>query len=222
MFDLDNTLYDSSQYLLGAFKLISEHVSRRRDIGRSEVYAALVGVWKDKTSIYPKIFEDALEPLGLNVDVKKLASLFNAYSGRIMPYPDTISTLNRLKERSVKLALVTDGNVPRQTRKLKLLKIQRFFDAIVFTDEMAAKPSPFPFLEALRQVDEKPSNSIYVADNPVLDFRGPKIIGMGTARILRGEFCRFPKYEDIDFEVKSLDEIVTAVRSYRRSEERSR
>lgn len=221
MFDLDNTLYDSSQYIRGAFKLVSEYVSRRHDIRQSEVYAALVKVWKDKTSIYPATFEDTLELLDLNADIKKLVNLFNGYSGRLVPYPDTIRTLNVLKQRNVKLALVTDGNVPRQKRKLKLLKIQHFFDAIVFTDEMAAKPSPFPFLKALSQVGEKPNSSIYVADNPVLDFRGPKIIGMGTARILRGEFCRFPKYEDIDFEIKSLGELVRVVRSLKGYDDRA-
>jgi putative hydrolase of the HAD superfamily len=222
VFDLDNTLYDSSQYISGAFNVVADHVARKNSIQQRKVYSALVKVWKKKTSIYPSIFEDALKPFGLSCNIRNLVKLFNDYSGAIAPYPDAIPTLTELKANRIKLALVTDGNVPRQKRKIRLLAIGEFLDAVVFTDEMAAKPSPFPFIEVLKRVHKRSVNSIYVGDNPVLDFRGPKIIGMGTARLLRGEFCRFPRYDDIDVEIKGLGELLKLAGCFRRSKEKLR
>lgn len=212
LFDLDNTLYDAQQYFLGAFTDVSKYISAKHDIPEHAVYKALVKLWKEKTSTYPYLFNDLLELLHLSQDgLPTLVETFNEYAGTIEPYPDAIPTLHSLKETGVKLGIITDGNVERQKRKIESLKLETLFDVIVYAKESESKPSPLPFLTALDKLKVKPSDALYVADNPILDFKGAKEVGIKTIRILRGEYTIIPRNEYIDFEVERLEELLEII-----------
>jgi putative hydrolase of the HAD superfamily len=213
LFDLDNTLYDVEQYFLGAFRTISESLSKKYGFPRQNIYKKLVEIWNEKTSMYPHLFNDLLSFLKIDEkEVQNLLKLFNRHDGKIEPYPDTVTTLNALREKGCKLGLITDGNPERQKNKIKLLNIQHFFNIIVYTKEIEPKPSSISYLTALEKLGVEPSNVFYVADNPLIDFEGAKKAGIQTIRILRGEFAKLPKNMYIDFEIKSLCEIIKIVK----------
>lgn len=209
LFDLDNTLYDAQQYFLGAFTDVSKYISAKHDIPERAVYKALVKLWKEKTSMYPYLFNDLLELLHLGQDsLPTVVKTFNEYAGTIELYPDAIPTLRSLKETGVKLGIITDGNVKRQKRKIELLGLSPLFDAIIYAEEAAPKPSPTPFLAALERLNVRAADAFYIADNPLIDFRGAKEAGMKTIRVLQGEFAVIPRNEHIDFEIEKLSELV--------------
>ena len=209
LFDLDNTLYDAQQYFLGAFTDVSKYISTKHDIAERVVYKALVKLWKEKTSMYPYLFNDLLELLHLSQDgLPTLVKIFNEYVGKIEPYPDAIPTLQKLKKTGVKLGIITDGNMERQKRKIELLELTLLFDAIIYAEEIASKPSPTPFLAALERLHTKAMDACYIADNPLIDFKGAKEAGMKTIRILQGEFAVIPRNEHIDFEIEKLSELL--------------
>jgi putative hydrolase of the HAD superfamily len=209
LFDLDNTLYDSQQYFLGAFADVSKYISAKHDVPEGAVYEALVKLWKEKTSIYPYLFNDLLELLHLGQDcLPTVVKTFNEYAGTIEPYPDAIPTLHVLKETRVRLGIVTDGNVERQKRKIRLLGLSPLFDVIIYAQEVAPKPSPAPFLAALERLNVRAVDAFYIADNPLIDFKGAKEAGMKTIRVLQGEFAVIPRDEHIDFEIAKLGELV--------------
>jgi len=213
LFDLDNTLYDAQQYFLGAFTDVSKYISAKHDIPERAVYKALVKLWKEKTSMYPYLFNDLLELLYLSQDgISTLVRTFNEYAGKIEPYPDAIPTLHKLKETGVKLGIITDGNMERQKRKIELLGLTFLFDVIIYAEEMASKPSPISFLAALERLHIKATDACYIADNPLIDFKGAKEAGIKTTRILRGEFAEVPRTEYIDFEIKTLDQLLEIVK----------
>jgi putative hydrolase of the HAD superfamily len=206
LFDLDNTLYDAQQYFLGAFTDVKNDISERA------VYKALVKLWKEKTSMYPYLFNDLLELLHLGqASLPTLVKTFNEYAGTIEPYPDAIPTLHALKETGVKLGIITDGNVERQKRKIELLGLTPLFNAIIYAEEVASKPSPIPFLAALERLHIKATDACYIADNPLIDFKGAKKAGIKTIRILRGEYTKIPWNEYIDFEVERLEELMEII-----------
>jgi putative hydrolase of the HAD superfamily len=64
-----------------------------------------------------------------------------------------------------------------------------------------------PFLKAISDLGITPGDSVYVGDNPALDFAGAKTAGLRTVRLLRGEFCAKPKNDSIDHEIKNLREL---------------
>lgn len=213
-FDLDDTLYNKKQYYLGAFKEISKYLSKRYKFPPQKLYKCLIELWKEKTSVYPYLFDDLLRALqiGDSGSVKNIVKIFNGYKSKLKPYQGVIPTLKKLRKQGYKLGIITDGNIKRQKRKIKLLGIKNFFEAIVYTKEIASKPSKRVFLVAIKKLKVNPENAFYVADNPLIDFEGAKKNGMRTIRLKRGEFARIPKNKYIDFEVKKLKEVLHLVK----------
>lgn len=209
LFDLDNTLYDATQYYYGAFKDISLFISQKyKTISEADLFENLKNIWHEKTSMYSYIMDDALRPLGLEDEISKSVRIFNDHDELLKPYDDVIETLKKLKDLNKALGVVTDGCVERQKRKIKILDIEHFFDVIIYTKEIGeSKPSSKPFTLSLSLLKRNPENSIYVGDNPFIDFDGAKKAGMWTARILRGEFATFKCSENIDFTIDSLDNL---------------
>lgn len=213
LFDLDNTLYDAQQYFLGAFSDVSKYISARHNIPEQAVYKTLVELWREKTSMYPYLFNELLNLFQLaQGSVEDIVRIFNEHNGIIELYPDVIPTLQGLRERHYKLGIITDGNVERQKRKIELLKLDHLFDVIIYAKEIESKPSPLPFLTALAKLNVEASEAFYVADNPLLDFNGAKEVGMKTVRVLRGEFTKVARNEYIDFEIEKLDKLLEIVK----------
>jgi putative hydrolase of the HAD superfamily len=209
IFDLDNTLYNVEQYYLGAFKGIAEYLSKKYNLSKQEIYNRLVNLWREKTSMYPRLFDNLLDFFNLGNELETAIKIFNNYDGELKPYPDVIPTLKELKKRDYRIGIITDGNVERQKRKLKLLGVDGFFDVIVFTKELNnAKPSEIPFQEAINKLKINPQKSFYIGDNPLVDFEGAKKIGVNTIRLLKGEFSEIPKNRHIDYEINEINELL--------------
>jgi putative hydrolase of the HAD superfamily len=215
LFDLDNTLYDTQQYFIGAFESISKYVSSEYDLPEQKIYKTLGKLWQKKTSMYPYLFNDLLKLLQIKQDnpevIDALVRLFNGYAGNIELYPDVLPTLQELRGRLYKLGIITDGTVERQKRKIELLKLEPLFDVIIYTKEIESKASPTPFLAALARLNVKAPDAYYIADNPLIDFKGAKKVGIKTIRILRGEYTKIPRNEYIDFEVEKLEELLEII-----------
>ena len=212
IFDLDNTLYDVEQYFTGAFDHVSKYLSKKYRIDENKIYSNLMTAWKKETSMYLHLFDDVLKNFELENEVPNVVDIFNGYDGPLKPYDDVISILKILRQKSCKLGIVTDGLVKKQERKIRSLGIKNYFDEITFTKEFdSPKPSPVSFQKILEKLKEESQNSYYVGDNPSLDFKGAKEIGMTTVRILRGEFKHIPSKNDVDFEIKNFSELVKVV-----------
>lgn len=208
VFDLDNTLYDSKQYFVGSFKEIAHYVSKKHKVSYRKSYHLLTSIWKNKSSMYSFLFDDFLEQLKLYENPKKLVKIFNSYSGKIKPFSDTIPTIKKLKGKGYKMGLITDGNISRQKRKIKKLELEDCFDCIIFTKKLKPKPSVKPYFILLQRLKLKPSEVVYVGDNPNLDFSGAKKVGLKTVRVARGEFSKIPDTNNIDCSIDRLKELL--------------
>ncbi|MCL0059468.1 HAD hydrolase-like protein, partial [Dehalococcoidia bacterium] len=91
IFDLDNTLYNVEQYYLGAFKGIAEYLSKKYNLSEQENYKRLVNLWREKTSMYSRLFDDLLDFFNLKNELGNVIKIFNTYDGELKPYPDVIS-----------------------------------------------------------------------------------------------------------------------------------
>ena len=213
-FDLDNTIYDSRQYFLGALNEISGYLAKAAKLPRQKIYQELTRLWQKKTSFYPYLFDDLLKELNIESKelVKEVVNLFNGYRGRLKPYPGALPALKKMKKLGYKLGIITDGNVKRQQAKISLLGIKDFFEVIIYTKKIRPKPSKKSFLAAVKKMKINPKDAYYVADNPLVDFKGAKEIGMKTARLLQGEFKSIPKNKYIDYEIKKFSEILNLVK----------
>jgi len=209
LFDLDNTLYDTQDYYLGAFQEISRNLSEKYHLNQDYVFNSITELWKNKTSMYPHLFDDLINSLGLSHEnSQRLVKIFNWYKiDKKNLYADVIPTLKKLRDKQYTLGIITDGNTTRQQRKIKQLDLEKFFNVILYTALTESKPSSVPYSLALNKMGLKSSEVLYLGDNPHIDFEGAKKIGIRTVRISRGEFSKIPTNDNIDYTIKNLDEL---------------
>ena len=100
---------------------------------------------------------------------------------------DSRSILVELSAKYV-LALLTDGFLPAQRLKVQALGIEDYFDSIVYTEELGRefwKPSPAGFEKIMRDLNAKPENVVYIADNEKKDFIAPNRLGLSSVQLIR-------------------------------------
>ena len=108
--------------------------------------------------------------------------------------------------------LLTDGNKAVQSKKVKSLKIDRYFKHIIITHNYGlknSKPSTYCFHKILQWEEAKPKDLVYIGDNPKKDFLNIKKDGFRTVRVLTGEYkeVEVPLEYEADFRIKTLDEL---------------
>jgi HAD superfamily hydrolase (TIGR01509 family) len=103
-----------------------------------------------------------------------------------IPYPDTGPTLHALRDRGLKIAVVS--NVPRDLSDVFAAHgLERYVDAFVHSFQVGAeKPDPRIFLAACERIGTEPAATLMVGDHAVAD-------GGATAAGLR--FHLLPPHE---------------------------
>ena len=168
-----------------------------------------------KTSMYPKLFDDVLKQIKITSNIQKIISIFNEEIVDIDDfYDDALLVLKKLKEK-YKLGIITDGNVSRQKNKIKKAGIDKIVNLVVYTENFSPKPSTLSFKYAINSLMVPPSETVYVADNPKIDFIGAKKMGMKTIRILQGEFVEVPSDKYVDYTIKQLNELLEIVKNWK-------
>jgi YjjG family noncanonical pyrimidine nucleotidase len=87
--------------------------------------------------------------------------------------------LNQLKELSIPIAFITNGFTHLQRDKQKKLRLSRFSNIMVVSEECGvAKPHPKIFHAALDRIQAEPSHTLMVGDSLTSDGQGAKNIQM--------------------------------------------
>ena len=192
IFDLDNTLYDETDYIYAAYRGVARFLSNRCRFSEEELYTKLVSDLKKKGSLYPRLFNDLVADLGL--DQSLVPDILSLYAGVDVPislFAESEATLLTLRQLGMKLALVTNGGTKTQRNKVRLLDVEKYFEVIVYSRETEGaleKPHPEVYEETLKKLGTRAENVLCVGDNPYTDFLGAKKLRMRTLRLLRGEF----------------------------------
>lgn len=118
--------------------------------------------------------------------------------------PNAEKTLPLLKERGLKIGLVTNGLQSDVNEILPKVGLQNFFDTIVVIDTLRKmKPDTEVFHYALQELKTTPSQAIFIGDEIEADYRGAKRAGLTTYLIDRNG-----KVHDEDVnKIASLDDL---------------
>lgn len=203
VFDHDMTIVDSSYAIMEGFNYVARHE------GLPEVSHELT--MKFIASPLPVFCE------GLLGDYRpEWIRLYRSQSERlerslIRPYPDTVSTLEALRNMGVKLAVMSNREYPRSVLEHEGLDV--YFDAIVGAEEpyghMPYKPDPAMMNAVMSRMNVKPEESVYVgdADIDIATAIGAHVRGIG---ITKGNFTHN------DFRLlgawRSIDELAELIR----------
>lgn len=93
-------------------------------------------------------------------------------------FPFTEPTLKKLRKMGMKIGILTNGEHEYQTLKIKMLDIEKCVDEIVISGDVGAqKPEAKPFEVMSERLGIKPSELLYVGDNPLNDVEGSRNAG---------------------------------------------
>ncbi len=189
VFDLDDTLYDEIEYCKSGFSAIAKFLTNQLGEPPAE---HIFGILRKEFTAgnHTKTFNVALDELAINYDDKLIDEMVRVYRNHIpnikLPQ-DSKDILSRLSAKYT-LGLLTDGFLPAQRLKVQALGIEKYFKCIVYTEELGRdcwKPSPAGFEKILKNLDTKPENAVYIADNEKKDFIAPNKLGLLTIQIIR-------------------------------------
>ncbi len=222
LFDLDDTLYDTSNQVEKARKnAVAAMVASGLEKPESEVKEQLESIVAHKGSNYGRHYNDLLRHYSISDRPKIVAAGVVAYhdtkNAYLVPKRDAISTLLGLRDQGYLIGLVTDGVPVKQWEKIIRLGLKDFFHCVIVTEDgKMQKPSPEAFLAAAKTLGAKPSECMIVGDRPDRDIRAGNLAKMTTVHLVGGKYSRMEpgsKDEIADHTINSLREILDLVKT---------
>lgn len=208
LFDLDGTLLDRDQSLVAllqdqyhriqAFQCVEEHVFVQRFIELDQKGY----VWKDK--VYQKLIEEFKFDLTWQ---ELLEDYVHSFQNHCIGYPGLKEVLDFLKEKKLKLGIISNGFGEFQMNNIRGLQIEHYFDEILISEnEGLRKPDIMIFKRALNRLELEPHESIFVGDHPVNDVDASINAGMkGIWKEDKGNYFERPSQSHLS--IKDLWEI---------------
>ena len=205
IFDLDDTLYNEKQYVRSGFKAIAEYLNDNK----AEQY-----LWS--------IFEKGLPVIDVYLNEKGLADkklevlkVYRKHYPTISLNDGVIETIEALKEKGIKVGIITDGRSIGQRKKISALGLDELFDEIIITDELGGvqfrKPNDIAFRIMQCRWGIPFERIVYVGDNAEKDAFAPLQLGMKYIWFQNGDGLYNSK-SDICLEILSIDKIDRVLR----------
>jgi putative hydrolase of the HAD superfamily len=184
VFDIDDTLYLERDYVQSGFEAVGHWV--RRWIGVEDFADCC---WRRFLAGGRKsIFDDSLRECGKEPEadlISGLVEVYRTHKPSISLADDASEALEAISS-TVSIAVISDGPVVSQSRKVEALGLCAFAVPIVLTGVFGSRYRK-PHCRAFEHVAQcQPADVyLYVADNPLKDFAAPKQLGWITVRVRR-------------------------------------
>ena len=171
IFDLDDTLYSEKEYVKSGFKAVSDYLGENYE----------ETLWGYFNARKPAI-DELLNEIGRNIEKNDVIRIYRSHKPDIHLYNGVVEMIDTLKQRGIKVGVITDGRPEGQKRKLEALGLWKLVDDVIVTDELGGiqfrKPCDIAFRIMITKWRLNPSEIIYVGDNPIKDFQAPIQLGM--------------------------------------------
>lgn len=185
-FDLDDTLYPESQFVLGGLAAAARALED--ETGPLDALQCFFDV-HDHEGPW-RVFDSALAKLGIETKPDRMLRLVSAYRNHapaLTLFDKIPELLIYLREQAVITAIVTDGRPAIQKNKVAVLGVDKLVDHVVYTwdiqNAIHPKPDPAAFLHVEGMIGRDDTRFLYVGDNPSKDFPAPDTLGWTTLRL---------------------------------------
>ena len=214
IFDLDNTLIDfMSMKKASCDAAINAMIGAGLNIEREKALKILFELYGEYTYEEKTIFQKFLKEVTGRINYRILANGIVAYrkarSGFLDPYPGTDYVLLKLKDKGIKLGILTDAPRLKAWVRLASMKLSNFFDVVVtLEDTKKEKPAEEPFKVILQKLRLKPEECLMVGDRPERDIKGAKRLGIKTCFAKYGNPAKKAKADYVIDDIRELLKIV--------------
>lgn len=186
LFDLDNTLYPEEEFVTSGFRAVADCLAEYKNLDAETLQKRMLHLLHAQGR--RRVFNTLLAELNLDSPVwlRTLLLVYRSHRPAISLFPGVAAALVAVKNRGLRLGLVTDGAASVQRRKIAALDLDRHMDVIVCTDELGAgcaKPSTVPFEVALTLLGVASNETAYLADDISKDFAGPNRLGIRSVQV---------------------------------------
>lgn len=209
IFDLDGTLVDSAEDLRSALNKLLGDLNLRA-IEANEIKGMIGdGVLK---LIERGLVAASGDPAQKGVLLPRFLEIYQANPATLTRcYPGVVETVEVLRRKHFRLAVVTNKPVLATKKVLEALSLAQFFSVVVGGDSLAKrKPDPAPLLEAARQLKVDPSQVFMVGDN-IHDVEAAHAAGMQCVAVSYGYHHRPPSEFNADHLIDRFDQLLPLV-----------
>ena len=205
--DIDDTLILERDYVYSGFSAVDRWLRKNCE---------LTGFFEEAWHLFEsgrrkKIFDTVLNELDFNEYgmIENLVRVYREHKPQIKLLPDAERFLARQKRQN--LGIITDGYSSTQWAKVESLDLKSKVDKIIITDDWGIdfwKPNSRSFMTIQKSLPSE--QCVYVADNPLKDFKAPEALGWSPSiRIRReGSLNYNLSTPDSCAEIATFDEIV--------------
>lgn len=201
IFDLDDTLISEKEYIDSGFRSVSNIFAQKYKLPSEDVYFIMKNLFKkDSSKVFNRLFENYKISYD-EVDIKELVRTYREHIPNIKLLEDAELLIKELNKRNIRMGIITDGYKETQSRKIKVLELEKVMEKIIITDELGKeywKPDKRSFEMMKEYFNVEYSNMIYIGDNIKKDFLAPNKLGMISIQIERKEGV----YKDLIVEIK--------------------
>ena len=193
LFDLDGVIFDSKKNMEKSWSEVNRKLKYNISFNK---YFNEIGI----------PFENILKKLGINKKIKLAKKIFRNTSNKnidlVRLYPGAKETIKELKNKGIKIGIITSKEFSRANRLLKKFKIS------VLTIQcpkkgIRGKPNPDLLIRALKSIKEKKKNTYYIGDT-FIDYkfaRNAKInfifANYGYGKVSNKSIIRIKKISDL-------------------------
>ena len=182
LFDLDGTLLNRHASLIRfinaqyeKFYQYFSHISIDKYRTRFVELDDRGYIWKDQ--VYKQLIEE-FEIKGVKCE-NLLEDYIQNFHHFCEPFPNLFEMLHKLKQKSYKLGLITNGKESFQMKNVNALGLESHFQLILISEkEGLSKPNPILFQRALTFFNVLAGEAVYIGDHPENDYHGAKNAGL--------------------------------------------
>lgn len=222
LFDLDDTLYDykkaHKKAMNSVFKKMRKKIKIKETdfdekflLSRAEIHRELSGTAPSHNRVL--YFQRLVEKTHNTIHPEDILDLYDEYWETLLKVSKlkkgVVKTLKQLRNKKIKIGIVTNLTAHIQLRKLSILKLTEYVDVFVSSEEAGReKPHPSPFLLALNKLDVKPSEVVMVGDSLTSDIEGAKSLSITSVHLTEN-----PEYEKIqpDYSISEIPELLKII-----------
>ena len=220
IFDLDDTLISEDEYIRSGYRAVARFLKDMYGWDERMTARHLYDLYLESPKNVFNRLLDAHDIIYKENEIMELVGVYREHVPDIHFFPDVKPALAALKNRGVKLGLLSDGYAVTQRKKLTVLGVngKKLFDKIIITDELGRdywKPDPRPFIMMKEAFMVDWGDLVYVGDNPEKDFFIGRDFAIMTVRIVRenGVYADKPYKEGYreNARIRSMSELVKVI-----------